>query len=379
MSEQDQVSESAVLPRVSVMLVEARTAMGLSQKEVADQLFLTTTFIRYMDEGQFHLISKTAYIKGYLRTYARVVGLSGDEVVAGYEETIEARVEPFEMRDVAEEPVSANRFTGPVIQTGVIGLGALLLVVLLVWLFSGDDETEARGTSATNSFETADVASNDFSDETTTSTPTKPSSLPDRAELDGSEVSAAPVVASGLLSNDDTPNYALPSTPLSNKRGVAVTKASIEVDQGLASSIEKKDIESRSVVDVENAFSASATPLVPTADGVASSTVEAPAVAVTIENLGQGLGSVITVTAAGDDKLEFSFSDECWVEVTDAMGESIYGDLNRIGDSLIVYGTAPFEVLFGKAPAAQLVFNGEPFALSRFTSADLTAKVKLGR
>jgi cytoskeleton protein RodZ len=112
---------------------------------------------------------------------------------------------------------------------------------------------------------------------------------------------------------------------------------------------------------------------------VASTNVETSAVAVTIENLGQGRGSLITVTAIGDDKLEFSFSDECWVEVTDAGGASIYGDLNRTGDSLVIYGTAPFEVLFGKAPAAKLAFNGKPFALARYTSADLTAKVKLGR
>jgi len=45
----------------------------------------------------------------------------------------------------------------------------------------------------------------------------------------------------------------------------------------------------------------------------------------------------------------------------------------------VIYGTAPFDVLFGKATAVQLAFNGEPVDLSGHTSADLTAKVKLGR
>jgi cytoskeleton protein RodZ len=369
MSEQDQVSEPEVLPNVSIMLVEARTAMGLTQKEVADQLFLTTTFIRHMDEGHFHLISKTAYIKGYLRTYARVVGISGDEVVAGYEETIQARVEPFEMRDVTDEPVSANRFTGPVIQTALIGLGALLLVVLVVWFFSGDDddEAQARGASARDALETFDEVSD-------AEPPTRPLSLPERALVDTSDFDADALVADNVV-----PKNSLPNNPLRNNRGVAVTNASLQSAERLAAPIEKKDIESELVVKVENVVSATATPSVATADGVASNVVEKAAVAVTIEKLGEGLGSLITVTATGDDKLEFRFSDECWVEVTDADGESIYGDLNRTGDSLVVYGTAPFEVLFGKAPAAQVVFNGEPFALSRYISADLTAKVKLGR
>jgi cytoskeleton protein RodZ len=377
MSEQDQVSESDVLPNVSIMLVEARTAMGLTQKDVADQLFLTPTFIRHMDEGQFHLISKTAYIKGYLRTYARVVGISGDEVVASYEETIQARVEPFEMRDVAEEPVSANRFTGPVIQTGLIGLGALLLVLLLVWLFSGDDEADARSANVKNALETFDDSNNVANDAVVA--PTRPLLLPERADVDNSDIDAdALVVASASLGNLSLSN-ALSNNALPKNRGVAVTNASLQADEGRASPVEKKDIESRSLVNEETAVSAAATPLVATADGVASSVVEKPAVVLTVEKLGQGRGSLITVTATGDDKLEFSFSDECWVEVTDADGESIYGDLNRSGDSLVVYGTAPFEVLFGKAPAAQVAFNGEPFALNRYISADLTAKVKLGR
>ena len=101
--------------------------------------------------------------------------------------------------------------------------------------------------------------------------------------------------------------------------------------------------------------------------------------AVSISKAIQGAGSLITVSAEGDDKLEFSFSDECWVEVSDATGSEIYGDLNRAGDTLVVYGKAPFEVLFGKAPAAQMAFNGKRISLDRYTTTDLTAKIKLPR
>ena len=79
------------------------------------------------------------------------------------------------------------------------------------------------------------------------------------------------------------------------------------------------------------------------------------------------------------NKLEFNFTDECWIEVFDAVGDQVYGDLNRTGDTLVVVGTAPFRVLFGKAPAAQLVFNGQRVSLDRYTRADLTATIKLPR
>jgi cytoskeleton protein RodZ len=354
MSEQSQMSEPDALPRVSIMLVEARNAIGLSQKDVADQLFLTPTFIRYMDEGQFHMISKTAYIKGYLRTYARVVGISGDEVVAGYEETVQSMVEPDEMREVTEEHLGGNLFTGPVILTGLVGLGALLLVVLLVWLFSGDDDaTTARNAIEPESIEGYSYAADDVA-------PVRPLSLPERADVDQSGIN---------------------SVAVDNNRGVAVTDARVEMGKPPVddSSVYAVDESMSAVVNVESAVSAAATPSVATTGGVASDVVETPAIGITVENLGQGRGSLITVTAEGNDKLEFSFSDECWVEVTDATGESIYGDLNRTGSSLVIYGTAPFDVLFGKATAVQLAFNGEPVSLSEHTSADLTAKVKLGR
>jgi cytoskeleton protein RodZ len=187
----------------------------------------------------------------------------------------------------------------------------------------------------------------------------RPLQLPERADVEqatadqttADQTSIEPVVAESI------------------NAGVAVTANSVQ--QGRAATAP--------AVNVERAVSAAATSSVATAGEVASENVEASAIDVTIEKRGDGQGSRITVTAVGEDKLEFDFSGECWVEITDADGESIYGDLNRAGDSLVVFGTAPFEVLFGKASAAKLQFNGKSFALSRYTSLDQTARVKLGR
>ncbi|MEX1237317.1 MAG: helix-turn-helix domain-containing protein, partial [Pseudomonadales bacterium] len=82
--EDDQDSQPEQVSAVSKLLIEAREAKGLSQKEVAEQLYLTVTFIRYIDEGAFDKIPKPAFIKGYLRSYARVVGLDGDAVIEAY-------------------------------------------------------------------------------------------------------------------------------------------------------------------------------------------------------------------------------------------------------------------------------------------------------
>ena len=71
---------------VSKLLVEARQSLNLSQKEIADQLYLTKTLIQQLEEGEFGEPSTKAFVKGYLRSYARVVGLSADDLIQRFEE-----------------------------------------------------------------------------------------------------------------------------------------------------------------------------------------------------------------------------------------------------------------------------------------------------
>jgi cytoskeleton protein RodZ len=73
------------------------------------------------------------------------------------------------------------------------------------------------------------------------------------------------------------------------------------------------------------------------------------------------------ITTDGNDRLQFSFTQECWVEIKDAHGANLYGDLSRGGDSLELVGHPPFHILLGNAPAVTLAFNGERVALAPHT------------
>ena len=64
---------------------------------------------------------------------------------------------------------------------------------------------------------------------------------------------------------------------------------------------------------------------------------------------------------------KFAFTDDCWVEIKDAQGSSIYSDLSKSGDALELVGRPPFHILLGNAPAVTLAFNGERVALSPHT------------
>ncbi len=351
-------------PTVSVLLVSAREKCGLSQKEVADELFLTTSFIKYIDDGEFEKIPKPAFIKGYLRTYSRTVGLDGNEIVALYQQALQAAEDQVRIRDVTEETVGSAKLTGPVVQTGLIGLVGVVIVIGLVWWIasSGDDDEAPLETV-----------------------------VPEQALPRTSNREATPVPEDfgyirqqGVQVSEDTD---------SNEGGDATSAAGVILAQpGAELTTEPPRTEALSTpeasADDEAVLEGSDEP------GDQSGTTSAIAATgsldndsipvgarrkVSIERNSDGGLTYITLDAGGPDEIEMSFSDECWLEIEDGEGDSIYGDLNKDGDVLLVYGIAPFSILLGRATGVDMKFNGERIDLASVTTQDRTAKVRLDR
>lgn len=328
--------EQQPVKSISALLCETREKLGLSQKDVSDQLFLTGTFIRYIDDGLFEKIPKQAFIKGYLRSYARVIQLNGDEVVAQYEAERESE-EEIALRGVTEEPVGSSALTGPVLQTGVIGLAAIVLLALLVWAFSGDDEELLPPPAVTNSIDPQPAIV----------------SLPSVASRNELSVNTADTASS----NKAEPIVeAIPLAKLAPAADRAPA-AEVEPASGIAPAAEIAPV-ARSVAPRNEAL------------GTGKD--------ITIERIADDAYQYITVDANGFGQLEFVLTGECWIEVEDGDGDSIYGDLNREHDILTVYGVAPFKILLGRASAVALRFNGKEIDVAKYTTSNQTAKLELG-
>lgn len=311
----------------SAKLVAARERLGLTQKEVADKLYLTTTFIKYIDDGDFQKIPKPAFIRGYLRSYARVVELSGDDVVAMYEEELSAGEPAPEIRGVTEEQVGTASITGPVLQTGFIGLVGLVVVIAMVWWFVSDSD-----------------GSDDYPVVTQSSLP-------------------GPVI-----SEDEGRDFDY------------VLEAEVDdVDQDTASQLQFTEDEATSVISSRDAPDdpVDEVSLLSTEDDGSLDETGEDEDSITIERFIDGERKFITVDAGGFDQIEFTFSDECWVEIDDSQYGLIYNDLNRENDVLTLYGTRPFEILLGKATGVEMIYNGRPFDLEPFVSQDNTAKLTI--
>ena len=361
----------------SAMLLEARSRAGFTQKEVADQLFLMTSFIRHIDEGRFDKLPKPAFVKGYLRSYARVVDLSGDEVVANFEASQLPIQDDMEMKDVTDEPMGSSTYTGPVFLTGAVGFAGVVIITSLVWIFSDTNEEPTASVVSQNETVSNEVEALQLPSRTMTLTP---ETVLGGVSVDQRSLDQADSVRSDEVGLDQPPAAAIdsediqPEEILYEDEEMAATFSSISVLPDEIAAVEPEAVS----LDQDDGLATPTENTIEFEDQVAeqlvASAVQIQRGQVTINGL-----EITTISAGGEDELFFQFSDNCWVEIDDAKGVEIYADLNRDGDALRVSGVAPYSILLGKGPSVSLQFNGETVDVGRYTSSDDTAKLRLGR
>lgn len=70
---------------VGAYLREVRESRGMKLDDVAKVTRISMNYLVAIEEGMFEKLPNAAYTKGFLRLYAGVLGLSGDEIVALYD------------------------------------------------------------------------------------------------------------------------------------------------------------------------------------------------------------------------------------------------------------------------------------------------------
>ncbi len=124
-------SEQQVVAAVTPgdLLREARERLGYSPREMADRLNWLPGYVKAVEENHFDELRGDAFVRGYLRAYARQVGLAEDDIVAAYD----AQRPAAEDSDSGQQGAStAGPGAGPG-RTIFIGIVVALLVVAGLW------------------------------------------------------------------------------------------------------------------------------------------------------------------------------------------------------------------------------------------------------
>ncbi|WP_066016301.1 RodZ domain-containing protein [Endozoicomonas atrinae] len=89
MSEQDTQQEEAIQTFApGTVLAQARNSQGLSIPEVAENLKITESYVKAIEESMFDVLPQAAFVRGYIRNYAKLVGLNGEDLVKDFDHFI---------------------------------------------------------------------------------------------------------------------------------------------------------------------------------------------------------------------------------------------------------------------------------------------------
>ncbi|MFO0626741.1 MAG: helix-turn-helix domain-containing protein [Polyangiales bacterium] len=117
---------------IGTWLRREREVRGVSLEEVADATRIPVQSLSSLEEGRFEELPGEVFVKGFLRSYARAVGLAGDEVLARYSIEVRSRdVRPLAVRPSIPSQDRGRRF-GLAIALVVFGILATLAISFLL-------------------------------------------------------------------------------------------------------------------------------------------------------------------------------------------------------------------------------------------------------
>lgn len=134
--EQDNTSGSG-LP--GNRLREARERLGLSREQVAEQLNLLVSQITALEADRYEKLPGDTFVRGYLRNYARLVRLDGDELVYAYRTRRPQRPEST-LATVRQAPPPSLDSSGHRRYWGLVPVAVLFAA--LWWWQGGREEPE---------------------------------------------------------------------------------------------------------------------------------------------------------------------------------------------------------------------------------------------
>lgn len=124
-------------------LKAAREQQKLSEKEAAERLHLSMSYLRALEADNYKALPEPTFIKGYLRNYARLLGLSAEELAGAYEAQRQPAIEPL-LQSAPEVAASAGQPGAK--RKWIWALLVLAGLLLSLWMAVGGQEQAAPRT-----------------------------------------------------------------------------------------------------------------------------------------------------------------------------------------------------------------------------------------
>lgn len=342
------------------ILRQERQRLGLNEKEVADQLHITMHYVKALESSNFEKLPGAVFAKGYLKSYALLLGLDVDDLLSRYDEfTHQQKADSEEESRLLRARKKKDRNKPFVIVSLIIFVAGFLGLWLANSYFSEESLSELP-----RSAESVEGAQD--------SRPALTQVVEPRTQIEPQLTLEVEPEEPAATAPDLEPAPADTTEPVATaEQAVLATLTTLDADD--VASGETAENTGDGAAPVESVES-------PTLEDLtdALQALRAEQAAPGVEPASNEQPRVITVEAIGNDVLRISFTGESWVEVNDSESEQIYRDIREAGDVLEITGSAPFNILLGDAPYTRLSLNGAEIDLSEDIRIDNSARLTVG-
>ncbi|MGU5544835.1 cytoskeleton protein RodZ [Aeromonas veronii] len=291
------------------LLRNAREQLGWTREQVASRIHLRLTLIAAIESDTYDKHTSHTFIRGYLRTYAKLVGIPDETILAAYDKLGLTPPDNIDMQSFSRRSRQQANDSRLKVVTWLVILVLIALSVAWWWQSTsrrsaGDEALAATEMSASGS------------------TPAEPAITPP----DG--INTAPV------------------------EGAAIAPAAT-------------DVIAPAVVSDATATLAPASAAVAPSD-VSAAVGTATDAAVSGANGTESEEAVVDPATA--PQLKMSFTADCWLDVKDANGKTLFSGLKKANDELVLEGAEPLKFIIGAPMAVKLDYKGQSFDMSRYNN-----------
>lgn len=304
-----------------VRLRNAREQLGFSQQAVAERLCLKVSTVRDIEEDKAPADLASTFLRGYIRSYARLVHIPEEELLPGLEK--QAPIRPAKVAPMQSFSLGKRRKK----RDGWLMTFTWLVLFVVVgltgaWWWQNHKAQQEEITTM------ADQSS---------------------AELNAGKDSAqsVPLDTSAAASQDMTP-----PAPDDGAAADAASAPDAATVPAAAADAQQNAVVAPSQANVDTATTS-------------------PATAAPLPTDQAG----VTTPAADPNALVMNFTADCWLEVSDATGKKLFSGMQRKDGTLNLIGQAPYKLKIGAPAAVQIQYQGKPVDLSRFIRTNQVARL----
>lgn len=330
MSEAEQAQEPEVIGPGEI-LKQAREKQGLSLDEMAGKLHLKSVAIAKLEADDYDENISLTFTKGYLKLYAKHIGVEEERVLAAFDKQNTKNKEPAKLQSFSRRVAKQASDDRLMLVTYLIVAAVIAMVVVWWWQQGGSESVSNVTNTATESLQVEEE---------------QPANL-------NVQESAPPIAEENVVANEQ------------------------DIENDGANSIETYAAENAdSILETTPTTNVAASEL--NGADLTQSDSGIDSLELQTENQAQEQELSVPTNAASIDQIQlvFTFAEDCWMNLIDANGEAIAYGVKKSGRVMTVAGTPPFEVTLGAPAVVQITYDGIPVDMGQF-DAGRTAKFTL--